>query len=199
MLRQGGSSSTATSSSKGVPASGLDLSSAFFVLNPDGDLRDTQHTFEAWLQQDLDLQVGRAGTGGGGVRRVVRACVVSLLPACWWGRSALLQGQHQPQQLGAACTCDTTPASWSGLQGTVGERPAARSLAADLQSHDLFLYFGHGSGEQYLQVARVGGRLRPGVVNSACARASQATASGLRLKQSWGLVPAAWLAGTSID
>ncbi len=32
----------------------------------------------------------------------------------------------------------------------MGERPSARALLAGLQAADLFLFFGHGSGEQYL-------------------------------------------------
>lgn len=35
----------------------LQLSSGFFLLNPDGDLQATQNTFEDWLQQQLCLQV----------------------------------------------------------------------------------------------------------------------------------------------
>ena len=36
------------------------------------------------------------------------------------------------------------------VQGTAGEPLAPGQLAAALQGHDMFLYFGHGSGDQYL-------------------------------------------------
>ena len=39
------------------------------------------------------------------------------------------------------------------LQGLCGSRPSSNGLASALQQHDLFLYFGHGSGEQYLPLA----------------------------------------------
>jgi hypothetical protein len=41
----------------------------------------------------------------------------------------------------------------SPLQGVSGCRPAATDLAGALEQHDLFLYFGHGSGEQYLPLS----------------------------------------------
>jgi separase len=37
-----------------------------------------------------------------------------------------------------------------GAQGLAGSRPAVRSLLSALEAHSLFVYFGHGSGEQYL-------------------------------------------------
>ncbi|GIL44124.1 hypothetical protein Vafri_1659 [Volvox africanus] len=64
--------------------------SAFYVLNPSGDLLDTQRFFKPILEA-------------------------------------------QPL--------------WEGI---TGERPSAKTLLAALQSHELFLYFGHGSGEQFL-------------------------------------------------
>lgn len=36
------------------------------------------------------------------------------------------------------------------LQGMSGVRPQARNLLASIQSHDMFVYCGHGSGEQYV-------------------------------------------------
>lgn len=42
------------------------------------------------------------------------------------------------------------PMSKPVLQGTAGEPLAPGQLAAALQGHDMFLYFGHGSGDQYL-------------------------------------------------
>ena len=36
------------------------------------------------------------------------------------------------------------------VQGTAGEPLAPGQLAAALQGHDMFLYFGHGSADQYL-------------------------------------------------
>ncbi|PNH10462.1 Separin [Tetrabaena socialis] len=77
---------TTSTSAPGGPAG----PSAFYLLNPSGDLADTQRFFQPLLEA-------------------------------------------QP-----------------GWQGLVGERPAARALLSALQSHDLFLYFGHGSGEQLL-------------------------------------------------
>ncbi|GIL87403.1 hypothetical protein Vretifemale_15525 [Volvox reticuliferus] len=66
------------------------LPSAFYVLNPSGDLVDTQCFFKPILEA-------------------------------------------QP--------------FWEGI---TGERPSDKTLLEALQSHDLFLYFGHGSGEQFL-------------------------------------------------
>lgn len=36
------------------------------------------------------------------------------------------------------------------VQGFAGTRPPSAQLAAALQQHDVFLYFGHGSAQQYL-------------------------------------------------
>jgi hypothetical protein len=35
-------------------------------------------------------------------------------------------------------------------QGVVGQQPGARALLAALAAHELFLFLGHGSGEQFL-------------------------------------------------
>eukprot|EP00775_Hariotina_reticulata_P008004 gene8004-8202_t len=40
-----------------------------------------------------------------------------------------------------------------GLQGLVGIKPSAKQLTEALSSHDVFLYFGHGGGEQYVPLA----------------------------------------------
>lgn len=39
------------------------------------------------------------------------------------------------------------------LQGVCGSRPSSSELTAALQAHDLFLYFGHGGGEQYVPLS----------------------------------------------
>ena len=39
------------------------------------------------------------------------------------------------------------------VQGFAGCSPSPQQLAAALQQHDLFLYFGHGGGEQYVPLA----------------------------------------------
>ncbi|KAK7412084.1 hypothetical protein VNO78_03531 [Psophocarpus tetragonolobus] len=36
------------------------------------------------------------------------------------------------------------------LEGKAGSRPTIKELASALESHDLFIYFGHGSGGQYI-------------------------------------------------
>ncbi|TKY71312.1 Separase protein [Spatholobus suberectus] len=36
------------------------------------------------------------------------------------------------------------------LEGKAGSRPTIKELASALESHDLFIYFGHGSGAQYI-------------------------------------------------
>ncbi|XVE94021.1 hypothetical protein REPUB_Repub01dG0244400 [Reevesia pubescens] len=41
------------------------------------------------------------------------------------------------------------------FEGKAGTVPTAEELAAALKSHDLFLYFGHGSGEQYLSTKEI--------------------------------------------
>lgn len=38
-------------------------------------------------------------------------------------------------------------------QGTAGAPLRSRALGAALQAHDLFVYMGHGSGEQYVPLA----------------------------------------------
>jgi separase len=40
-----------------------------------------------------------------------------------------------------------------GLPGTAGARPDPRDLARDLRGRELYLYFGHGAGEQYVPLA----------------------------------------------
>uniref|UniRef100_A0A7S3QRU2 separase n=1 Tax=Dunaliella tertiolecta TaxID=3047 RepID=A0A7S3QRU2_DUNTE len=71
----------------------IDLHSTYFVLNPGGDLADTQACFQAWFADQL------------------------------------------------------------GWQGVSGHPPSPKDLTAALQSHAMFVYFGHGSGEQYLPLA----------------------------------------------
>lgn len=44
---------------------------------------------------------------------------------------------------------DTTM-TLSKLQGTAGSAPEPPEVAAALQGHQLFVYLGHGGGEQYL-------------------------------------------------
>lgn len=41
----------------------------------------------------------------------------------------------------------------SPSQGVSGRRPSSSQLINALQQHDLFLYFGHGGGEQYVPLA----------------------------------------------
>ncbi|GFR39900.1 hypothetical protein Agub_g405 [Astrephomene gubernaculifera] len=81
-----GSPCSAVPESCGVPS----LPPAYYLLNPSGDLVDTQHFFQPMLEAE------------------------------------------------------------SNWQGLIGERPTARALLTALQSYDLFMYFGHGSGEQFL-------------------------------------------------
>jgi separase len=39
------------------------------------------------------------------------------------------------------------------LQGVAGSKPSPAQLSAALRSHRLFLYFGHGGGEQYVPLS----------------------------------------------
>ena len=71
------------------------ISSTFFAINPSGDLRSTQETFESWFRN--------------------------------------ING-------------------WSGVSGRA---PTADELGVALQHHDLFVYCGHGGGEQYLPASRL--------------------------------------------
>lgn len=41
------------------------------------------------------------------------------------------------------------------LQGVSGSAPSAPELAHALKSHDFFVYFGHGGGEQYIPAGRL--------------------------------------------
>lgn len=63
---------------------------SYYLLNPDGDLNDTQSTFEDWFRDKLQ---------------------------------------------------------WKGHAGGC---PPSRELSAALQQHNMFIYFGHGGGDQYL-------------------------------------------------
>ncbi|PON60261.1 Peptidase C50, separase [Parasponia andersonii] len=67
----------------------IDPLDAFYLLNPDGDLKSTQTEFENWFKDQ-------------------------------------------------------------NLEGRAGHAPTAEELAMALKSHDLFIYFGHGSGAQYI-------------------------------------------------
>ncbi|KAK7302457.1 hypothetical protein RJT34_13347 [Clitoria ternatea] len=72
-----------------VPFPSIDPLDAFYLLNPDGDLRRTQIEFEHYFRDQ-------------------------------------------------------------NLEGKAGCRPTVKELASALESHDLFIYFGHGSGAQYI-------------------------------------------------
>ncbi|KAK8469090.1 hypothetical protein PHAVU_006G212401 [Phaseolus vulgaris] len=72
-----------------VPFPLIDPLDAFYLLNPDGDLRHTQSVFEDYFRDQ-------------------------------------------------------------NLEGKAGSRPTIKELASALESHDLFIYFGHGSGAQYI-------------------------------------------------
>jgi separase len=39
------------------------------------------------------------------------------------------------------------------LQGVAGSKPSPAQLSAALRAHQLFLYFGHGGGEQYVPLS----------------------------------------------
>ncbi|XP_010540470.1 PREDICTED: separase isoform X2 [Tarenaya hassleriana] len=67
----------------------IDPLDAFYLLNPGGDLSDTQVEFESWFKDQ-------------------------------------------------------------NLEGKAGSVPTAQELTEALKNHDLFLYFGHGSGAQYI-------------------------------------------------
>ncbi|KAA6417398.1 MAG: cell division-associated BIMB-like, partial [Trebouxia sp. A1-2] len=69
-------------------------------------------------------------------------------------------------------------------QGTAGEPMAPGPLAAALQGHDMFLYFGHGSGDQYLsaralrRMPRCASALLMGCSSGSLAKAGQYEPSG---------------------
>ncbi|XP_012569077.1 separase isoform X2 [Cicer arietinum] len=67
----------------------IDPMDAFYLLNPDGDLRCTQLEFENYFRDQ-------------------------------------------------------------NLQGKAGSKPTVKELVSALESHELFIYFGHGSGAQYI-------------------------------------------------
>lgn len=75
----------------------------------------------------------------------------------------------------SACCC---------TQGFAGSSPNPRQLAQALQRHDLFLYFGHGGGEQYVPLAalkrldRCAGALLMGCSSGRLRRAGVYEASG---------------------
>jgi hypothetical protein len=57
--RSGSSTSRSSEESRAQPGAGISLRSqaAYYLLNPDGDLPDTQATFEPWLKDQLKLKV----------------------------------------------------------------------------------------------------------------------------------------------
>lgn len=111
----------------------VDVSSAFYALNPSGDLASTQAAFEPWFR-------GLAG---------------------WEGR--------------------------------VGGAPSPTELAAALQARELFVYFGHGGGEQYLPPSRL--RALPCCASALLMGCSSGRLRGRRLYEPSGAVLAYLLAG----
>ncbi|KAL0042551.1 hypothetical protein WJX79_003322 [Trebouxia sp. C0005] len=90
-----------------------------------------------------------------------------------------------------ACDLSTTQATFEETfrqqhtwQGTAGEPMAPGPLAAALQGHDMFLYFGHGSGDQYLsaralrRMPRCASALLMGCSSGSLAKAGQYEPSG---------------------
>lgn len=55
MRRSAGTSPAAAAAAATAPV--LELSSSYFLLNPDGDLPATQESFQSWLEGELGLQV----------------------------------------------------------------------------------------------------------------------------------------------
>lgn len=49
--------------------------------------------------------------------------------------------------------CDNVSRLCCHMQGISGTRPSSSELISALQHHELFLYFGHGGGEQYVPLA----------------------------------------------
>jgi Peptidase family C50 len=92
------SSSSQSQKSKTAPQPPkVNLSSAYYTINPSGDLQTTQDTFEAWFK------------------------------------------------------------SLRGWSGHAGSPPSSSELAHALQSKELFVYCGHGGGEQYIPTAKLRG------------------------------------------
>ena len=104
--------------------SGIDPRSAYYLLNPSGDLATTQAAFQDWFAHQQGWQV-----------RPCR-CRPHLLLA------ARMQLFKQRPSHGAGWR------HW--VQGEAGQAVAVEQVVAALQRHDLFVYLGHGSGEQYL-------------------------------------------------
>ena len=161
----------------------VDLSSAFYALNPSGDLGATQRAFQDWFAE-LRWEVS-----GGAARRGCRAragaqlsgCAVERAAPLAWGvklsklassappRSArLASGRALCRGPGPRCPgphCRRThfslaPSARSPLpapppQGKAGEPPSAAELSEALQRAALFVYLGHGGGEQYLPAGRL--------------------------------------------
>lgn len=123
----------ASASAETTATSHVDLSSAYYTINPSGDLQSTQDTFETWFK---------------GLR---------------------------------------------GWSGRAGSPPSSFELAHALQSKELFVYCGHGGGEQYIPTAKLrglprcaasllmgcsSGRLRGGGQTSFLSLSSSSSSSG---------------------
>ena len=65
---------------------------------------------------------------------------VHMPPLGWVGQFLIL----------VPCVAHDSGGHMAVMQGTAGEPLAPGQLAAALQGHEMFLYFGHGSGDQYL-------------------------------------------------
>ena len=131
------SSAVVSKPSDGARASDarVDLSTTFYVLNPAGDLPDTQQYFEAWFSQQLQWQASLLE-----YPCLYIASVTNLQMAM--AKSEFWTRHVANSYISVLCRCC--------LQGVSSTKPAARQLLEALHTRDMFVYCGHGSGEQYL-------------------------------------------------
>lgn len=140
----------------------LQLSHSFYLLNPDGDLCETQQTFEEQLKQ-LCREVGL----GAWIDMAYLHRLLLPLTSCYtWVQATSRCVLDLTQKvlllspsLHVALLFSATQGLllYAFLQGYAGSPPAASQLVSALQQYDLFLYFGHGAAQQYLPLSTLRG------------------------------------------
>ena len=95
----------------------IDPLDSYYLLNPDGDLSRTQVEFESWFKNQNIIEVTNLLFK---VFEFQIACAITLSTKFTFNKLA--------------------------IQGKIGTVPTVEELSLALKDHDLFIYFGHGSG-----------------------------------------------------
>lgn len=113
-----------------VPFPSIDPLDAFYLLNPDGDLGGTQIQFEDYFRGQ-NLEVFYQFEFDKNERNEMLHIFLFLL---------IILSIHLLNHVFFSHLITTQ-------QGKAGSKPTVEELASALKSHDLFIYFGHGSGK----------------------------------------------------